>query len=192
MSPTISNVFLEHVQSGQLVPAELYDCILPKHLDDRERLWGPLLASSRATHSHWDWRGKVNLCARQLSLQAFAVECGGETQGLMLVDTTKRARIPSQANKHLVYVELVESAPWNREPERRYKGVGIVLMAAAIQLSKDEGNGGRIGLHSLLQVEDFYRSVCGMTDLGPDVSYDPEPLRYFEMTEAQAEEYLSV
>lgn len=29
-----------------------------------------------------------------------------------------------------------------------------------------------------------------MTDLGPDTSYNPNPLRYFEMTEAQAAAFI--
>jgi hypothetical protein len=43
---------------------------------------------------------------------------------------------------------------------------------------------GRIGLHSLPAAEEFYGTVCGMTDLGRDESY--QGLRYFEMTAAQA------
>lgn len=111
----------------------------------------------------------------------------------MIVNTIKRCRISSQANKHLVYVEYLEVAPWNRRLAAggtTYKGVGKVLIAAAIQLSIDEGNRGRIGLHSLPQADDFYNR-CGMTDLGPDAAYPKFPLRYFEMTEAQAKSFLS-
>jgi len=79
----------------------------------------------------------------------------------------------------------------NRGSTPTHKGIGTVLVAAAVQLSIDEGNKGRIGLHSLPQADSFYRDRCGMTDLGPDASYDPKvPLRYFEMTEAQATSYL--
>jgi hypothetical protein len=62
-------------------------------------------------------------------------------------------------------------------------------MAAAIQLSIDEGNLGRIGLHSLPQADAFY-SRCGMTDMGPDTNYPKFPLRYFEMTETQASSFM--
>lgn len=57
-------------------------------------------------------------------------------------------------------------------------------------MSVDEGNRGRIGLHLLPQADIFYREKCGMTDLGPDTSYRPRPLRYFDMTEAQAAAFM--
>lgn len=79
----------------------------------------------------------------------------------MIVNTIKRCRIKKHANKHLVYVEYLEAAPWNRRgiPNRNQcKGVGTILIAAAIQLSMDEGNRRRIGLHSLPQADTFYRA----------------------------------
>ena len=127
--------------------------------------------------------------SHQLSYQSFPIECGGQTQGMMIVNTIKRCRLRSQANKHLVYVEYLETAPWNRTPNpsaASFKGIGTVMMAAAIQLSMDEGNQGRIGLHSLPQADTFYGDRCGMTDLGLDPAYPKFPLRYFEMTEIQA------
>ena len=111
----------------------------------------------------------------------------------MVVNTIKRSRLPQQAGQHLVYVEYVQAAPWNRHAvsgRASYRGVGTVLMAAAIQQSVDEGYHGRIGLHSLPQADTFYRDACGMTDLGPDPSYSRVPLRYFEMTEDQASVFL--
>ena len=171
--------------------ADLYDSILDKHLYDHEQHWKPLVASQTVQHGHWDWRKKMGHYSSQLSYQSFAIECSGMTQGLMIVNTMKRCRISTQANKHLVYVEYLEAAPWNRGPNQTHKGIGTVLMAAAIQLSIDEGNHGRIGLHSLPQADSFYRDRCGMTDLGPDASYDRKfPLRYFEMTDPQAASYL--
>lgn len=170
--------------------ADLYDSILPKHLDDHEQHWKPFSASKVTQHTHWDWRKKLAYYS-QLAYQSFAIECMGMTQGLMIVNTMQRARISSQANQHLVYVEYLESAPWNRGATPKLKGIGTVMMAAAIQLSIDEGYRGRIGLHSLPQADSFYRDRCRMTDLGPDKSYHPRiPLRYFEMTEAQAANYL--
>jgi hypothetical protein len=89
---------------------------------------------------------------------------------------------------HLVYIEYLEAAPWNRGTDQELKGIGTVLMAAAIQLSINEGNHGRIGLHSLPQADTFYKDRCGMIDIGPDFFYNTEyPLRYFEMTEKQSQ-----
>lgn len=191
MSATGSPVFLRNGVSGGLVAADLDDSILPRHLDDHERHWRPLMASQATQHGHWDRRRKMAHYSTLLNYQSFAIECSGMTQGLMIVNTMQRCRISQQANKHLVYVEYLEAAPWNRGPQQTHKGIGTVLMAAAIQLSIDEGNHGRIGLHSLPQADSFYRDHCSMTDLGPDASYHPKfSLRYFEMTEAQAARYL--
>lgn len=190
MSVSISNVYLRSGITGKLVEAQLYDSILPKHLDDHENDWQSHIPS-KEEHSHWDWRDKHSSIANELRFQSFALECDGMTQGLMIVNTIKRCRISSQANKHLVYVEYLEAAPWNRTKVDvpQFRGVGTVMIAAAVHLSEEEGNDGRVGLHSLPQADNFYRTKCGMTDLGPDASY-PSQLRYFEMTEAQAASFL--
>jgi hypothetical protein len=177
-----------------LVEADLVDAIESNHLDDFEQLWKSYPRAEQEEHRHWDWRRKVAHFSRQLSYQFVALECGGKTQGMMIVNTMKRCRLPQQANKHLVYVEYLEAAPWNRRSVTstpQYRGVGSVLIAAAIQLSIDEGNHGRIGLHALPQADTFYRDVCRMTDLGPDASYSAQhPLRYFEMTESQSAAFM--
>ena len=58
---------------------------------------------------------------------------------------------------------------------------------AASALSVAEGFKGRIGLHSLPRADDFYRR-SGLCDLGRDPAV--HDLRYFEMTEAQAQAFL--
>jgi hypothetical protein len=65
--------------------------------------------------------------------------------------------------------------------------VGSILLGTAINLSHDEGFGGRLGLHSLPQADSFYRDKLGMTELGPDIS--KQNLRYFEMTPGQANDF---
>lgn len=180
-------------ETGALIPAELYHAILPRHIDQHEQHWKPLLIARGEEHSHWDWREKIASFASQLRYQTYALECQSMVQGLMIVNTIKYCRLPPHKNKHLVYVEYLEAAPWNRSTPlmaTTYKGVGTVLIAAAIQLSIDEGNGGRIGLHSLPQADAFYRDRCQMSDLGPDHSYPHYPLRYFEMTETQAANFM--
>ena len=61
-------------------------------------------------------------------------------------------------------------------------------MRAAIELSKELGFKGRIGLHSLPQANGFYANICGMTDLGADAKYND--LRYFEMMSEQADAFI--
>jgi len=187
-------LFLWDTGSGLPVEGKLINAILPKHLRDHYKFWKPLCKANTEQHEHWNWEKKCSHYSGQLSYQNFAIECSGATQGLMIVNTTKRCVIPSQANKHLVYIEYLEVAPWNRKnltSQPRHRGVGFAMLAAAIHLSIEEENQGRIGLHSLPQADTYYRDVCRMTDLGPDHSYNSRcPLRYFEMTESQAIEYI--
>ena len=91
-----------------------------------------------------------------------------------------------------MYVEFVENAPWNRaelfDPPR-YRGVGSILIRAAVALSEELEFHGRIGLHSLPQANGFYANTCGMTDLGADPEHDG--LRYFEITPEQARAFIA-
>ena len=113
-------------------------------------------------------------------------------QGLMLVSTEdETCRLPEQAGEPLAYVHYLATAPWNAPDftdAPRFGAVGSILIAAALQVSIENGIQGRLGLHALPQAETFYRNHVGMTDLGPDA--DTENLRYFEMTSEQASNYL--
>lgn len=206
MTATVSPVFLLDVRSGEAVAAELWDAITERQLADWEAEWVPeLLKAVQRLHRagverrfwpqsrRWNWRQKAELLQGLIAHPGFSVVCGGMTQGMMIVDTTtRRCRIDSQKGQHLVYVEFVENAPWNR-PELvsppHYRGVGSILVRAAIALSQEEEFKGRIGLHSLPQANDFYANTCGMTDLSVDPEY--EGLRYFEMTPEQAEAFIA-
>ena len=201
MTVEISRVHLFNVERGGSEEAEQWDALTEQQLADWEGEWVPELfkAVQRLRRlgvdrrhwpqsRHWDWRKKIEALQGMLAHPGFSVVCDGMTQGMMIVDTTtKRCRINSQKGRHLVYVEFVENAPWNR-PELfdppRYRGVGSVLIRAAIALSEELEFHGRIGLHSLPQANDFYANTCGMTDLGADPGY--ENLRYFEMTPERA------
>lgn len=202
----ISNIFLLDNQVGEPVEAELWDAIVEKNLADWEADWTPhlfqLLKALRQKgverkrwpqSRHWDWPNKLKRIEGKLSNQSFSVVCNGGTQAMMIADLTRRAQIGSQKNMHLVYVDYLEVAPWNRSEllgtPPRYSGAGSILIRAAIELSKMEGFQGRIGLHSLPQSNAFYANKIGMTDLGVDKSYDN--LRYFEMTPEQADEFLT-
>ena len=128
-----------------------------------------------------------------LANPGFSIVCNGLTQGMMIVDTTNyRCRIDGQIGQHLVYVKYIENAPWNRAElveVPRYRGVGSLLILAAIKSSMDLEFQGRIGLHSLPQANKFYANSCGMTDLGTDQNYGG--LRYFEMTSEQAQTFIA-
>jgi hypothetical protein len=121
-----------------------------------------------------------------------AVECAGRTQGIMLVKKGGSfSRHPDHPKADLIYVDRLATAPWNRRGfvgEPIYKGVGQLLLFAAVSLGFEEDLDGRVGLHSLSGADAFYRDVIGMTDFGPDDgNYG---MRYFEMSSAQARAFL--
>lgn len=204
MSEEIGSFDLLNRHSRQFEEASLHRPIGQKHVRDFQTLWRPAfkkrlatitnreqLAEAQMQDAHWKWPEKTAGIAERLDLDSFAVMADGVTQGLMIVSLTARGRAPGQENAHLVYVELVAIAPWNRKgftDQPKYKGAGRLLLAAAVSLSAEQEFAGRIGLHALPQSETWYREVCGMTDLGPDDAH--HGLRYFEMTEAQVRAFV--
>jgi len=184
-----AQVSLFEVSSNNWVDALLYDAILANHLDDYEQKWVPITRTTAEEHTHWDWTSKD---FSPPGKQSFAIECCNETQGMMIVDPQKRCQLPEHDGQELVYVDYLEAAPWNRsviQDPPRYRLVGTLLITAAITLSRELGYNGKIGLHSLPQAERYYRNRCGMTDLGEDEQ--DLNLRDFEMTEDQADRFLS-
>jgi hypothetical protein len=196
-----SVIYLHRSGTHEEVDAELWDDISELHLDQWRSTWFPMIdrAISRLRGAavprdkwpqdwHWEWDKKTDWSRSLLTLQRFSITCGGALQGLMLVNLTKlTARLPSQKGKDLAYIEFVSTAPWNR-PDiagvQQFHGVGINMVRAAVELSRNEGFRGRIGLHALSQSSSFYKKACGMSELGPDSDY--YNLSYFEMTTAQA------
>lgn len=190
---------LRRCSSGQPADAEIFDDITDEHLDLWRAQWVPFAqaalsarrlqrpASQMPEDFHWDWKKKTDWSRSLMALQRFSLTCDGELQGLMLLDLTKYSKLPSQVGRHIAYVAFVATAPWNRPDfveHPRFRGVGLALMRVAVEVSREESFRGRVGLHSLPQACQFYREVCGMSDLGSDASYDK--LTYFEMTESQA------
>lgn len=191
-------------RNGEAVEAELWDDISDGHLKLWRDTWLPRIkkAIQRLEGQnvpeeewpqdlHWMWDKKTASSRGLLSEKRFAITCEGDLQGLMIVNLTKlTGRLPCQKGKDLVYIEYVSTAPWNR-PELTetpiFRGVGSIMVRAAIEVSQLEGFHGRIALHSLPQAGRFYREACGMTDSGPDAFY--YHLNYFEMTEAQAAKF---
>jgi hypothetical protein len=183
------------------VKAELWDDISDEHVRMWNTSWLPPFAKAVRQLKqnnkpkeawpqdlHWQWDEKTDWSRALLSLRRFAMTCERALQGLMLVNLTKlTGRLSSQQGKDLVYIEFLSTALWNRPDltERPvFRGVGLNMVRAAVELSRNEGFRGRVGLHSLPQAAHFYRVACGMTDLGIDAAH--YNLAYFEMTEAQA------
>ena len=206
MTVTVTEIHLFNVERGEAETAGLWHAITEEQLADWEGEWMPELfkAMQRLRRAgverrewpqsrHWDWRRKATVLQGMLANPGFSIVCDGVTQGMMIVDMVKhRGRLDGQRGQHLVYVEFVENAPWNRaelfDPPR-YRGVGSILIRAAVALSEEQEFHGRIGLHSLPLANGFYANTCGMTDLGFDPNH--EGLRYFEMTPEQARAFIA-
>ncbi|WP_186074193.1 hypothetical protein [Burkholderia gladioli] len=149
------------------------------------------VAEHNVEDAHWEWSEKVRDRAGQLQWNSYALRCEGRTQGLMFVNMVHRCRLESQKNMHMVYIDLLATAPWNRRrlsPAPLYRGVGDTLMLEAILLSSEQEFGGRIGLHALPNAVDFYQNQWGMVCMGTDPNYHELP--YFELTTEQAAEIL--
>jgi len=205
MKSHVARVDLYNRLTNKTEPADVFQEIDQANLDDYTRLWRPAflgrlagltsaaeVQAANLQDEHWDWIGKTSQRSGHLGYESFAVECAGVTQGLMFVKTTAFARLESQKGLDLVYVDLLATAPWNRHgftATPTYKGVGRVLLVTAVSYSAELGFRGRLGLHSLPQSESWYRTQCGMTDLGVDPAVPPGVLHYFEMTEVQAQAF---
>lgn len=186
--------------SGVLVEADLVDELSKDDLTCAHLAWSPIRLEALAhllkeqrpwpEHWHWDWSKKADLLD-MLAFRCLGIVQGDQMQGLMMLSTIAGAgRLPGQQGKAVLPVEYLESAPWNLRflvAAPRFLGVGVRLLEAAVQISEEEEFGGRVGLHSLPQSEDFYRKY--MTDLGPDPKH-PHRLNYFEMDDANLRHFL--
>lgn len=191
-------------QDRALVDAILHTELLPTVLAEAEKEWGPirlkaaqkLLDTGRKgeipQHYHWDW-GEKSHKLQLLAYRCFGIKCADKWQGLLLVKLSGQvARLDPDKGKDLVYIDYLESAPWNLHTmvdTPLYGGIGSLLMRTAVQLSYDEEFHGRVGLHALPQAEDFYREDCGMHGCGTDASYQDLP--YYEMTRETATSFTS-
>jgi hypothetical protein len=186
-------------EDGGVVEAVLLEGISEENLRDYAEKWQPLLQQLRldtvarrtkgetsfdGEDAHWNWARLVGQAAGNLSIRQFAIEAEGTTQGMMQLSLLQRSRI--ETNQHLVYVDRLAAAPWNRNSNggrKHLRPIGMLLIRHAIGTSFDEGFKGRIGLHSLPGAARFYQKLS-MRSFGPDA--DHHSLEYFEMPADQA------
>ena len=188
------------------VRAVLIDGVTREAARRTDELWGRALGQllHRASqlgvpsdlwpeHEHWTWDGKIRHA--NASNRFYGIECERQMRGMLALRTDNLSRMAGSPALPIVYVDYLSTAPWNQQEFlssigeiARFRGCGIALMTVSITLSRERGYNGRVGLHSLIGAESFYRDKCGMTDLGIDPTY--EDLRYFEMTHDQASDFL--
>lgn len=203
----VATEIIDHA-TGEPVQAELFDEVTIEHFLETKALWRPLVldaarrlrsqgAEARLIpgHFHWDWtRKQADL--RMLAISFYGISCGGKLQGLMKIETVGHAcRLPEQAGKPLVYIDYLETAPWNIKPLMQAMGrhpqfgaIGSRLVEAAVRKSMEEEFKGRTGLHSLPTSERFYLRTCGMTGVMRDCA--KQSLLWCEFTPAQARAFL--
>lgn len=202
---------LKRLVTGEMVEAELHTKLGLEDLLDAEGQWTPhrvemlkrLLRdkvpdAKWPQNFHWNWQLKV-MQLRRLAIgsalspiRLMGVKAAIRWQGIILAKSVGHVSRLAPKGRDLLYVDYVESAPWNLEmtdiaQKPEFTGTGRQLMEAVVRLSRAMDFEGRVGLHSLDQAEGVYKR-WGMTDLGKDPDY--LNLRYFEMSEAQAKSFL--
>lgn len=195
MSQILEKVYLLDIKNNSPSEAYLITDLEPDRLETIQALWQSefrrfweealkrgISENKLPEHKNWNWVQKVQWAtSERLVCDLYAIEHKGVIEGLFMTSQGRTARLPSQKGKPLLYVDYLSSAPWNLEPlceQARYRNIGTVFMKVAFAFSKNLGYYGRVGLHSLVQSEDFYRRLQ-MIDLGPDAQ--EENLRYFEV-----------
>ena len=190
--------YLVDAKTKELVDAEISDRITDSDIEEWRGSWKPeiekvvaeLKSQGVPSHlwpqsHHWDWSKKVPP-STVIFEKGYTLRCEGRLQGLMRVNSVSgRCRIPQQHGTDCLYIDFIETAPWNQvqyTSAPRYTLVGSVLVAAAIHQSLDEGFKGRFGLHSLPQSDKWYADRLGMIDLGIDQDRYQGRLKYFEAT----------
>lgn len=199
MSQVQETIVVVERATGNRVPAILHQELEEVEIIDTEIAWSPerlqrlralrlngVAGNKLPQHVHWNWAIKAVQTAGVLAYRSFGIEAEGKMQGLMIVCLTGyNARLDPDKGKPLVYIDFIETAPWNSKELSNspiYGGIGLRLVQAATRLSIDESFAGRVGLQSLPQAAGFYANACEMTSLG----IDPNNLEYLELPAAKA------
>ncbi|BAY24178.1 hypothetical protein NIES2100_39710 [Calothrix sp. NIES-2100] len=177
------NFHNEYVQA-KIVPISL------RHIQQIELSWKPQLQNEKCWDKNLDISQYLN---EPRTYEVCVLEYDSIAQGLIVLQITKHySRL--EIGKNLIYVNLLNVAPWNRasiQEIRNYKGVGTILLFFAILRSFSLGFQGRIALNSVKEAENFYQRMPFLI-AGYDL-FDLENngkivnLKYLEMPEEQAE-----
>jgi hypothetical protein len=168
------------IQSSDRQSVDAWLCsVNESHLEQFERCWKPMLIGTIEEDRYWEWSRKQRTYGARLGAETYAIVHNQMMQGLMLIETLGY-RSWFAPNRRILYVHSLATAPWNRpsiQKPPRYRLVGSTLMEFARYRSEELKYDGLVGVHALLQAEEFYRRL-GMIDCGVDS--EKEQLVYFE------------
>ena len=153
----------------------LEDCLL------WSALWAPWMPAD-AEDGHWDWTALIELAlAFPERFCSYSLLADNELQGLRFLEVSEDdvAALGTHAMR-------LSTAPWNRPPERRYRGVGSLLVAAAILRSQADGHGGQVHGASLPEAEAFHQANGVLRIETPDRDH----LARYRFTEGTANAYI--
>jgi Sigma-70 factor, region 1.1 len=91
----------------------------------------------------------------------YSINALNRAQALMQIKQGHVVRCGTANRKPVVYVSFLEVAPWNsrKAKDRKFSGLGEMLIRVAQAQSVLSGTEGRVGLHSLLDAEEFYKKL---------------------------------
>lgn len=193
--------------SRGFVEATLFRHLGPSDLVAAEGEWRPvragLIARQRregrhggTEHGHWDWSREEKTEAVEAGRTlVVGIDFEGSCQGLMAVFTTPRPSrswlpvVGSLLRRPVVYVDYLETAPWNnsgltRPGGPRFGSVGTQLLMEEVRLGIETGQDGRVGLHALPQAAPFDLHRGMRLRVRSDWRYHGLP--YFEYTAREA------
>jgi hypothetical protein len=131
-----------------------------------------------AEDAHWEWDELMDIA--QVMPDQFAVyvlEADGDLQGLRMLEVSE-----DDVAAHGTHALRLSTAPWNRSPENRYRGIGSLLVGTAILRSLDDGHKGCAHCESLPKAEPFHEQN-GMVVFN---GISDEGLRRYRFTEEKA------
>lgn len=136
-----------------------------------------------AEDEHWDWDQLIDLSlAMPDRFEVYGLESEGEIQGFRMLEIAE-----NEVEAFGVHALRLSTAPWNRPPERRYYGVGSLLVGVAILRSIELGHHGCVYCESLQGAESFHERN-GMVEFAtPSI----EGLRRYRFDEEAATGLLS-
>ncbi len=122
-------------------------------------------------------RGPVSSSSEPAAESVGQLEAEGDLQGLRMLEVSE-----DDVQAHGTHAMRLSTAPWNRSPENKYRGIGSLLVGTAILRSLDDGHKGCAHCESLPKAEAFHEQN-GMVVFN---GISDEGLRRYRFTEEKA------